>query len=151
MHTARRAVSQVISLLVVGLSFLAVWLIAGTLTMVVISLDVLVTRQASFRAPERAAGWAIVVLACLVGFYASFPVARFIARVFPVKVNGTPRYGVILTSVVAGVAYLGTAVSPRFLVENFMMLVPWSVLALGWTSLSSCSCDASLRLPTARS
>ncbi len=149
MNTVRRAVAQLIALLVASLSFFAVWLIAGTLATVVPGLGMPATGQTSLGPPERTTAWAIVALAGIVAFYASLPVARFIARIFPVKVNGARRYGLILACVVAGVVLVPTAASPSFRGE-FMLLVPYVVLAtctLLWTILWQARTTRALDVP----
>ena len=150
MTTRRRPFSQLVSLLVAGLSFLTVWLIAGTLTIVVPAVGGALLGQASLRAPERAAGWAVLVLACITGFYASVPVARFIARAFPVRANGNRRSGVIFACVAFGAMYVLMITSGAFLQENFMMIVPMTVLVTGtiaWTLLWQVRTTRSLDVP----
>lgn len=127
MMTLPRPFSQLVSLLVAGLSFFAVWFIALTLTMFGASLGLVGRRTVSMHAPGDAAGWVLLGLACVIGFYPSVPVARFIARAFPVKANGHRRSGVIFACVIFGALYVLMINSGRFLQETFMMIVPVTV------------------------
>ena len=124
-------------LLVGGLSCMAVWLVVATATLM--PGTVAMSLQGSTAMPSGPGGWrvwAVVLLQCVVGFYASFPLARLVGRIFPPKVGGTPRWGLVLAGLGIAVGFFLSLGTPSVLRELFVMAAPMLVMAgcvLTWT------------------
>ena len=90
------AIRQLLALVTGSYSFMAVYLICGFLTMLPAFVAMQLTNSFSVRTLWRWEGVIAFALSCIIAFYASFPVARFINRIFPVPANGTRRAGLLL-------------------------------------------------------
>lgn len=131
-----KGISQLLSLFIAHLSFLVVWLIVLSLAIAPASVA-MAAGEPSLGIPRTPVGWLAGAAAGIVGFYGSFAMARYVARLFPIKLSGTPRIGLILTTAVAAAMYSFIVLqSPSFGRDNFLTMMPMTALLLGtaaWT------------------
>lgn len=122
------AIRQLLALVTGAYSFMAVYLMCGFLTMLPAFVTMQLTNSFSVRTLWRWEGVIAFALSCIIAFYASFPVARFINRIFPVPANGTRRAGLLLACAfsLGFLAFLFT--DQRLLQEVFTISVPWLIV-----------------------
>jgi uncharacterized RDD family membrane protein YckC len=130
-----KPISQLVSLVVAGLSFFVVWLVTSSLAVTPVSFALLGGEQ-SLGVPTTRIGWLAAGAAVIVAFYGSFPLARCIGRFFPVKLGGTPRIGLIFATAVAAAALLIAVSLTSVGRDDFLTMIPMTTLLLGaaaWT------------------
>jgi len=86
---------QMLSVVTGIYSFFAVYYLSGLLTLFPVGLS-LRLMGASTDTLWKGAHAVAFALSCVIAFYSSFPVARFVNRLFPVPANGTHRPGLML-------------------------------------------------------
>jgi uncharacterized RDD family membrane protein YckC len=128
----RKAISQLIALIVGCYTFLGVCVVCVVLTEIPAALAPVFTGGFTYDSLKRWDVSILFLLACVVAFYTSYPMARFINRLFPIKANGTRRRGLILACLLFLLLFLGILAFPYpdFLRIYFVGVVPLAVLVL---------------------